>query len=115
MNNMIKTKVKPVKSILVLSFFMVLLLVFLPLTAAAEEMNGENAVTIYVSSTGSDSNDGSSSTVAVKTMEKALELVPEGGTIRILDVADTKQPELDEPLCITNNERKVHCSRDGDC
>ena len=58
--------------------------------------------TIYISSTGVDSNPGTSD-APVLTMEKALELVAEDGIICITDSARTEQLSGDEPLCISKN------------
>lgn len=56
---------------------------------------------IYVSENGKDSNTGLSADAAVKTIEQALELVKEGGTIQILNTAVSEQPSEDEPLLLT--------------
>lgn len=58
--------------------------------------------TIYVASTGDDSNAGTSN-APVKTIEQALELVGEGGTIQIVNYASSERLDTDEPLRITKN------------
>jgi len=58
---------------------------------------------IYVSNeSGNDGNSGTSE-APVKTIERALELVEEGGTIQIVDSTSSAQPSEDEPLVITKS------------
>uniref|UniRef100_UPI00405714F1 hypothetical protein n=1 Tax=Agathobacter sp. TaxID=2021311 RepID=UPI00405714F1 len=88
-------KCKKLRLILSLLLCFTLMVAYMPLTA----FSSDNI--IYVSGTsGNDSNSGIS-TAPVKTIEKALELVEEGGTIQIVDSTTTEQSSADEPLVIT--------------
>lgn len=68
----------------------------LPVAVSAE------GTVVYVSAEGTDKNFGTE-TAPVKSIEKALELVSENGTIQIMDQAESDQLGNDEPLCITKN------------
>lgn len=68
---------------------LVLCLTLLPAPAFAEEIGGTTpepaATDIYVSSTaGKDSNAGTTQDMAVATLEKAVEIAPDGATIYVL-------------------------------
>lgn len=65
----------------------------MPMTSFAEDS------TIYVSSTGNDSNPGTEES-PVTTFARALELVQSGGTIQIVDTAKASRPSEDFPLII---------------
>lgn len=78
-------------------FYLILMVVCVPLQA----LGAENI--IYVSgSNGNDTYTGTS-VAPVKTIEKALELVEEEGTIQIIGSTFSAQPSEDEPLIITKN------------
>ena len=65
--------------------------------------NGNNATVYLNGSTGNDSNSGTSTSAAVKTLDKALTLVKEGGTIYItgtVTVSDTQVWEMTNSVTI---------------
>ena len=68
---------------------LVLCLTLLPAPAFAADTGGDTpepaATDIYVSSTaGNDSNAGTTKNTAVATLEKAVEIAPDGATIYVL-------------------------------
>lgn len=83
----------------------------LTFTALAADNDSTGSV-VYLSDNGDDTKDGKSLLNAVKTLEKALSVVEEGGTIIITDVFTHTKGNITKKCTITglNNESRFDCN-----